>query len=65
MWIQYPTDSTGSPITRRHAVTIDGERHTIEPTSTGAAQVTDDVGAWVVANTAVTRRDPDSTDAEQ
>lgn len=64
MWV-YLThiDSTGRPVTRQLTVTIDGERYTITPTATGAAQVPAVVGEYLLASDdiAVAAEPPAST----
>lgn len=41
-------DSTGSAVTKRKKVQIDGETHIINVASTGTANVPEDVGTFLV-----------------
>lgn len=67
MWIQFDnTDSDGNPVTRRLAVEHGGERHVVEPAATGRAQVSDDLGEFLIASEAhsVTEYDPGDGDGD-
>lgn len=49
MWIQlHNLDSDGTAVTSLLSVTIDGERHTVDVNQTGTANVTADVGEFLV-----------------
>lgn len=64
MWVYFTNlDSTGRPVTRQLSVTIDGERYTVTPTDTGAAQVSEAVGEHLVSSDdhAVVADPPSST----